>query len=170
MSSNTLPGEVLFSNFNRLKKSLFRFFDAHAEKTEGLKQSEIFMLMRFAHQRCAENNISCEGIRISDLSRMSHSSMPAVSQIIRSLEDKGYVVRKTSQKDRRAVFVTLTEKGEVFIKAAPQAVTGSFSEICDQLGTEKTLQLITLTDELCAVIEAYTTTLKETDTKGTDHD
>lgn len=163
------PGEQLFSNFNALKKSIFRFFSAQADKFSGLKQSEIFMLMRIAHNR-RDNGAE---IRISDLSRLSHSSMPAVSQTIRSLEAAGFVLRVTSDKDRRAVFVKLTPKGQDFVSAAPQAFTKTFNEICAALGREKTAQLIAITGELCGIVDDFTASLNaatNTDKKGKDHD
>ncbi|MDO4287892.1 MAG: MarR family transcriptional regulator [Eubacterium sp.] len=154
------PGEQLFTNFNNLKKSLFRFFSAQAESFKGMKQSEVIMLMRIAHRRCADGEAADEGIRISELSRLSRSSMPAVSQTIRGLEVGGLVTRATSDKDRRAVLVRLTPKGQAFVSAAPQAFIETFDQICGILGDEKTAQLTALTDELCHILEDFTDGLK----------
>lgn len=53
----------------------------------------------------------------------------AVSRTVRSLEEKGYVVREADSADRRNVTVRLTERGEKCFYEFDRAVTGFFQRV-----------------------------------------
>ncbi len=64
----------------------------------GIARREIMML-----KMIKMNSFENEGVTISALSELIDISKPAVSQMINTLEDKGYVERITTKSDRRRV-------------------------------------------------------------------
>ena len=79
--------------------------------------------------------------------------MPGVSQMINVLENAGYVERITTKKDRRVVYVNLTEAGRVMLKTAPRPMLNLLTRTTEEMGEEKTRQFIALMDEFSETIE-----------------
>lgn len=52
-----------------------------------------------------------EGVALKDLAKRMQMTAPASSLLVEALVTKGYVERKPNPNDRRAVRITLTEKG-----------------------------------------------------------
>lgn len=80
-----------------------------------------FMMLNAIKQRIIcimEKNSDEPGVKISDLCEELHSTMPATSKMLKNLEDKGYIIRITDTKDRRVVYINLTESGTAIIKDA----------------------------------------------------
>lgn len=57
-----------------------------------------------------------DGVRVTCIKDQTHISLPAVSQQLRILEQKGFIERKTTVKDRRITLVTLTPAGYEILK------------------------------------------------------
>ena len=57
-----------------------------------------------------------QGIYVSMLASGMQSSTPAVSRLLRAMEEKGLIERKVDRKDRRNTFVSITEEGQVALK------------------------------------------------------
>ena len=49
-----------------------------------------------------------------DIVKLTHLKPPTVSTLLRRMESEGYITRVTDKKDRRAIRVTLSEKGRAF--------------------------------------------------------
>lgn len=93
------------------------------------------------------------GIKISDLSSHMKMSMPAVSQMINLLEDKGYVERYLTKKDRRVVYVHLTPTGkDEFIKQKKH-VAAIMDQIMDRIGETDIDELIRLLNKFYDTME-----------------
>lgn len=56
------------------------------------------------------------GCRISDIAGMLKTSLPGITRMVNELEKKGYVQKCPSPRDRRAVLLRLSEKGEAYIR------------------------------------------------------
>lgn len=150
--------EVFMDSLNKVKKNLFHTMSK--QRIDGLRQSEFFMLMRIANHCKAQEQEHLEngttpppGVRISALSKATNSSMPSVSQVINALENAGYVERITTKKDRRVVYVHLTEAGSVLLKTAPRPILTLLTRTTEEMGEEKTRQFIALIDEFSETIE-----------------
>lgn len=52
-----------------------------------------------------------------ELVQLTHLKPPSISVLLRHMQEEGYVERITDDKDRRAIRVTLTEKGMEFDRA-----------------------------------------------------
>ena len=60
----------------------------------------------------------------TDIAKMADMDVMSVSQILRGLETKGYLIRKPNPKDTRANTVRLLEKGQEIITIALPIVEG----------------------------------------------
>jgi DNA-binding MarR family transcriptional regulator len=87
-----------------------------------------------------------QGVMISRLSDLLQISRPTATQMVNSLEEKGYVVRTTSDTDRRVVYIGLTNKGEQIYDTQMAAYSGILNEVTEKVGKKEIDQLIFLCD------------------------
>lgn len=106
----------------------------------GINQSELTLLINLKFL----NIPSPKGIKVSDLSSRLCITSAAVTQVINSLEEKGYVERLADPKDRRVVLVALTSMGEDLIKLAYKDHIGFLSGLVGYLGEKDSKELIRL--------------------------
>lgn len=111
---------------------------------EGLKHSEIAVLY------CVKMKLDegVPGIKVSEISSMLRVTAPSVTQLIKSLEAKGYILRQASESDRRTVQIRLTEKGEDAIKTAMDALYETYVELVEYLGEEESIHLADLMEKV----------------------
>ena len=83
----------------------------NAEQTTGLTGPQLWALKILAN---------AASVRVSDLARQMYLRPATVVGIIDRLEGKGLVTRTRSLIDRRAVDLTLTEKGHAVVARAPE--------------------------------------------------
>ena len=77
-----------------------------------LRQSEFILLATINHF----NDSGSKGVKVSDLSTYMEITPAAVTHMINSTEEGGYLERLSDSADRRIVLVKLTEKGKLFCK------------------------------------------------------
>ena len=97
-----------------------------------------------------------ETITASQISREIHVSLSTVVGILDRLEEKGLVSRERDQKDRRRVYVSLTDKGQELADTAPPPLQDKLTEALHQqseleqstiaLALERIVQLMDNTD------------------------
>ncbi|MDF2801371.1 MAG: MarR family transcriptional regulator [Anaerocolumna sp.] len=124
-----------------------------------------FMMLNAIYQRinCIKENNSKElGVKVSELSENLHSTMPATSKMLNNLEDKGYILRITDTKDRRVVYINLTESGTAIIKNAFAKMHELSVNAIIRLGEEDAKELIRI---LTKFYDAMDTELYESDSK-----
>jgi len=127
---------------------------------KDLKPHEFFMLqtlktMYDEEQKDAQlNNLTlAPGVKISQLSRETAISMPGVSQTISTLEKLGYVERIASSKDRRLVYVKLTDTGRQLEDDVSKSCFQIYDEAATTLGEEDTQSLVLLLDKLAVAFD-----------------
>ncbi len=140
-----------FSRFRR-NKLLFPVL-------EGIPRAEFFIMHCIGVYQ--KKNPEKMGVRISALSAQSGMSMPAVSQVLNSMEEKGYVERCMTKSDRRVVYVCLTETGQGLLRKAMEEFCDFVGTIVENFGEEKTLTLIGLMNELSDVIGSLRPDIEE---------
>lgn len=151
-------GHELFHAFHRIKKSSMGRI--HKCLMKDLKPHEFFMLktlktMYDEEQKDAQlNNLTlAPGVKISQLSRETAISMPGVSQTISTLEKLGYVKRIASSKDRRLVYVKLTDTGRQLEDDVSKSCFQIYDEAATTLGEEDTHSLVLLLDKLAVAFD-----------------
>lgn len=102
--------------------------------------SEMHLLLYLYH-RCDPEK---DGMQPSELGELLHLARPTVSSLVNSLEVKGFVERRNSISDRRAVLVCLTEKGIRLIAQAHGEMERHVGRLVEFLGVDDTQELIRL--------------------------
>ena len=115
----------------------------------GLRKSEFVMLEIIER----ENGNREQGVLASDIAKRLGITAPAVSKMLRSMEEKGYVERRVDEKDRRNTRVSITPDG----KEAEQQVRRQMQEfitgVIERLGEERTKELIHLMNRYTEIMQ-----------------
>ncbi len=107
-------------------------------------QSEISGVMAQSTARIVMAHLAASGgMAQLDIVRLTRLKPPTVSVLLRRMEEEGYVTRVTDETDRRAVRVTLTQKGLDFDR-----------EQLARLSTNDHQAVAGFTPEECATLEA----------------
>ena len=113
-----------------------------------------FYVLQHIFQQMKQKNMNY--ITPTELSEAMGVTKPAISKMLNVLENKGYIVRQQDPKDRRAVYVTLTEKGQTVREESMKVMKDGLDQIIRQMGNETTDRLIdTLQDFFQAVRRCY---------------
>jgi DNA-binding MarR family transcriptional regulator len=97
-----------------------------------------------------------EKIKMSPLADLLGLSMGAASTLIDRLVGRGLVAREADAHDRRAVFVSLTEKGREVLQEAAAAKRELSEQVFTRLTPEAREQLIGGLESLVSALEALT--------------
>lgn len=113
----------------------------------GLPAGEFFFLQRI-------HELSCETeVRVSRLRDAMCMTMPAVSQFLRTLEEKGLIRRETSPTDRRVTLVSVTEKGKDILDESQKQFNQMLDKLIEQYGPNDLEQLIYMLKRLSGTIQ-----------------
>lgn len=128
----------------------YRFMKMHRDLCfTGLRKSEFVMLEIIER----ENGNREQGVLASDIAKRLRITAPAVSKMLRSMEEKGYVERRVDEKDRRNTRVSITPDG----KEAEQQVRRQMQEfitgVIERLGEERTKELIHLMNRYTEIMQ-----------------
>lgn len=116
---------------HRFKKLKF-----HDKQLSNITNGEFFLLSNIK-QRMEEHNDKKElGVKISDLSKDIGCKMAGVSRMVNGLEEKGLIERKLDAKDRRAVYIDLSEQGQKQYKEATIIMDHYINSITERYGEE----------------------------------
>ena len=115
----------------------------------GLTQSEYFVLRLLnkanAGKTAAKNN---GDVYVSALIQALEVSPQAVSKLLRSLEEKEYIVRAINCNDRRNISVKITEKGAEALHYAQESLRVFAEKIIDRMGEDNMEELLLLVNKL----------------------
>ncbi|MFV0343157.1 MAG: MarR family winged helix-turn-helix transcriptional regulator [Anaerocolumna sp.] len=133
-----------------------------------------FMMLTALHERINwlnENNCNVLGIRVSELSEHLRSTMPATSKMLKNLEDKGYIYRITDKKDRRVVYINLTDSGIGIIKNAFSNMHELSMKALNRLGEKDAKDLLRILTKFYEAVdtELYEAGMKEVENKGLEN-
>ncbi|MGJ6979721.1 MarR family winged helix-turn-helix transcriptional regulator [Aestuariimicrobium soli] len=93
-------------------------------------------------------------LRMSDLAQLSDGSLSRLSQVVGKLENRGWVSRRRSREDRRAIHATLTDAGmAALVSAAPGHVEAVRALVIDPLNREQLAQLRAICETVMATAE-----------------
>ena len=106
-----------------------------------------FMMLASIHG-CMEdkekNHLENRGVKVGEISELIHSTKPATSKMLKAVEDKGYIERVTDAKDRRVVYIRLSETGETIIKDAMNRMYDFADRTIQRIGEDDMKELIRL--------------------------
>lgn len=89
----------------------------------------------------AKNN-SDDPVQPRKIAAMLHQSPSSLSQILKTVEEKGFVERHRNHADSRAVSLELTEKGRALAMKFSHSQNAFLDELIDRLGEEDVDDLI----------------------------
>ncbi|MCG8684068.1 MAG: MarR family transcriptional regulator [Desulfobacterales bacterium] len=102
-------------------RKIIQAVDIHSRKLNkefGLTGPQLIVL-----QEISDNN----QISITPLSKATSLSQATITDITKRLEAKGYITRKKREDDRRAISLSLTDKGEEVINDLPPLLQETFT-------------------------------------------
>ncbi len=108
METNDVPTDEQRALVRELLSELFHFSHGIKPDMRNAARGEMAVIMMLHH--AAE-----EGeppLTPSDIAERSHLTSARIANVLRSLEEKGWVAREHASDDRRRVTVTLTEAGD----------------------------------------------------------
>ena len=126
----------------KLLRAFMQFHKAewHQRSIAGCKPSEIRVLF------CIKKSVKPDTpeIKVSEISKLLQVTSPTITQLLKGLEAHGLIERHIDPADRRAVGITLTEKGEKVTQQAAEAFSASLHGLIEYLGEEQSNQLAEL--------------------------
>lgn len=126
------------SEFRRVKPTI--------QSVCGLPAGEFFFLQRV-------HELSHNGdVRVSHLRDAMCMTMPAVSQFVTTLEDKGLIQRQPAPNDRRVTLLTITEKGQLVLLESQKQFNRMLDRLIQQYGPEELEKLIPMLNHLSETI------------------
>ena len=102
----------------------------------------------------------------SNVHNRLHITKPAISQMYKTLEKKGYITREIDTSDRRKIIASLTPEGREILKGMMMNANRMLDEIIARLGVEDTRQLIELFNRLADISEDIKKTANKNEDKG----
>lgn len=135
-----LGREILYSVF-RMQKALYRLVREDAARV-GITEVQLMIL----YTLCKKENI-----RLNDLAEKLNLSNSNVSGTVDRLVSAGLVARETSKEDRRAVILSLTDKGRQTIKEAfnhESILLQRLRKIEQTIDTEEILQFLSIQQKM----------------------
>ena len=136
--------EELYQVFHRFHQCRLKF-----QKHGELANVEFFMLMGISIMMEKRGG----GITLGDIIRTTEMSMSAASKKITILENKGLVRREISERDRRNVYITLTEQGKTLCMQEKEKKRAWFEEVVRRMGKEDTEKMVELINKMFDIME-----------------
>jgi homoprotocatechuate degradation regulator HpaR len=93
-----------------------------------------------------------ENIEVMELAEATFLLPPSLSRILKELDKRDLIKRRTSSKDMRRGIVSISDKGRQLIESAGAQSEAIYSEITRLYGAEKLATLQTMLRELEAVL------------------
>ncbi|OAB34345.1 transcriptional regulator [Paenibacillus macquariensis subsp. defensor] len=106
--------------------------------SKELRQSESNLLVYLTYLCPPGTN----GIKVSELSKQLKITSSAVTHVIQSLEQTGYITRTMDPSDRRSILVSATDNGHHFVEEREKELFARFQQLREHLGTDDAEQLI----------------------------
>jgi len=131
-------------NCGKLSGMIQKYIYAHIEK---VWQESGFTDIRIGHLPLL-SNINQAGVSVNSLAEMAYISKQAISQILKELEEMGYVESITNENDKRVRIVKLTDRGVCFIAKLFECIKNIEKQFASIIGKEKLNQLIEIQYEL----------------------
>lgn len=120
-------------NYNEIARELLAVQAAFLHLPIGISLSEISEGEYFALRLLSEEDPPSSP---SEISKTMKVSTARVSALFRHLEEKGFIRKEHSDKDERAILISLTEKGREFISEKTAAAEEKLSDILEKMGAE----------------------------------
>ncbi len=137
--------EDLLKTANRFRKMKYEFL------FHDISKREFEMLMVMEH--FSRENDDRKGIYVWELAKALHISSPAVSKMIRALEERGYAGRDVDKEDRRNTYVYVTDKGKEALRKSKEKMDEVMRKVVIRMGEKNMKEFIVLCNLLKDIME-----------------
>lgn len=79
----------------------------------------------------------CGPRRITDLAVAEGVTQPAMTVLVRAMEESGLVARRRDASDKRVTLVSLTKAGEAYVQARRQAGVDAYARLIGELADDE---------------------------------
>ncbi len=97
----------------------------------------------------------------SEMAQTLQTSKAALSQMMNSLEERGFLRRDLNPENRRKIILTLTPMGQVAVKEAQQSFFTLMAKLVQEIGEEKAAVLTELMEECADLLNRSAKQLKD---------
>lgn len=136
--------EQLQKLLERLRKATIRF---QPLKRISLGESALLKVLD-DHER---NERKITATMLSDCLSIKK---PAASRMLNAMEEKGYTMRVYEKKDRRKVYIELTELGRQVLQEEQDHYRAILSVMVNQMGEELMKEMLRSGEKFCSVLES----------------
>lgn len=116
----------------------------------GITRGEINTLMMLSMMEARD-----EIVRPGMLAACSHATPGAVSQTLKSLEEKGLIVRKRGEGDSRSVAISLTDAGREFENEGRRLHDERFMHMLEFLGEDDAREFVRIVNRMLEFEESH---------------
>ena len=102
-----------------------------------------------------------KGIYVSMLVSGMQSSAPAVSRLLRTMEEEELIERRVDRKDRRNTFVSITEKGQKTLQEKFDWMGTIFVNAIHKIGADKMEVMLALLEDFASGMEERIKEMKQ---------
>lgn len=139
-----------------------------SEYLQGISREEFYMMGTI--EEYFEQEKDAEGMNVSAIAKALDVSSPAVSRMLRGMEQKGYIMKRVSSQNRRNTLVRLTGKGVQAYERARKELDRLLTRVMDYMGQSDMEEFIRLWNKLAGgFIEEYRLCKTAIHTKGDGH-
>lgn len=140
---------------NELMRTIFQFKSlvgsglggVSVENKSSLNMTELILMKGIVGNTVdSENNVG-----LSDIREYLSISKAAVSQMLGSLEKKGFINRDIDRNNRRNLIVTLTPEGHRILECQYSQFNNKIEKIIDRLGEDDVNQMITIVNHMIEI-------------------
>ncbi len=134
--------------FSLLARAIKKQID-ESIRAEDLTGAQFFVLHELRRLECS----GTAEVNQKDLEAASRVTHPTMTDMLRRLERKGYVVCRRSETDRRFKCVASTEKAQGLRQRIDEADRAAFETLCEALTAEECAQLLAITERMAESAE-----------------
>jgi DNA-binding MarR family transcriptional regulator len=116
-------------------RKIMQYMDIHSKKLSklyGLTVPQIICLYEIY-----EHGPIC----ISEISKNIYLSASTIVGIIDRLEENHFVIRTRELKDRRIIYLSITEKAKIFLTTSPELLHNKLDRVINDMGSTEQLTL-----------------------------
>ena len=107
-------------------KGMMKFRKFHHPKlSDDISRMEGSIIFWLVKSEKMEN----KSVNVSELAEGLHVSMQSISRTLKSLENKGYIVREVDSDNRRNTLIKLSKKGNELVEKKKKDVEGYFERV-----------------------------------------
>jgi DNA-binding MarR family transcriptional regulator len=145
----TLKESLMLSIFRFKKVGMMLPHGGGGLEGFDVSAGELFCLKAFSENKIGSEENVCS----TDMQESLYITKPAISRMLNSLAEKGYIEREINKLDRRKLTVTLTADGSEILRRAVKKVDEALCEVIRRFGESETRQLIEMFNRFADVAD-----------------